>query len=360
MGKRRELYIEMKKVLLIGGAGFIGHHLALALATFNYDVHIADSFEVNNLIAHMDNDMYFSFIVQRSKLIQKCAYIHIVDARDYHELSKLVRTVKPDIIVHLAAVAHANKSNRDPHCTFDHSLRTLENTLDASIRMGVEQFIYFSSSMVYGDFAHCFPSVGYSLEEMAVRIIRGVDENSPLSPKGIYGALKLSGEMIVKAYNEVFDIPYTIIRPSALYGERCVSRRVIQVFIENVMQGKNLIVAGDGEEKLDFTYIKDFVHGFMLMIHNEKAYNETFNLTYGESRSIKEVAELVIANNCLDGNIGYITEPKIIHKERDKLMPIRGTLSVYKAKTILGYVPSYPIEVGVKQYMEWYNDDNKR
>ena len=77
--------------------------------------------------------------------------IFIQDARDYGALSRIINQVKPNVVVQLAAVSHANKSNKDPHSTFDHSLRTLENTLDAS-RNIVEHFVYFSSSMVYGHF----------------------------------------------------------------------------------------------------------------------------------------------------------------------------------------------------------------
>ena len=84
-----------------------------------------------------------------------------------------------------------------------------------------------------------------------------VDENEICSPIGIYGTLKYSGELIVKSYNYVFNLPYTIIRPSALYGERCISRRVGQIFIENALQNKEIEIHGDGSEKLDFTYIKN-------------------------------------------------------------------------------------------------------
>ena len=88
-----------------------------------------------------------------------------------------------------------------------------------------------------------------------------VDENTICNPIVIYGTLKLSGELLVKAYNNVFDLPYTIIRPSALYGERCVSRRVGQIFIENAIQNLDININGSGDEKLDFTYIEDLIQG---------------------------------------------------------------------------------------------------
>ena len=111
-----------------------------------------------------------------------------------------------------------------------------------------------------------------------------VKEERPCKPIGIYGTLKYSGELLVKAYSDVFDLPYTIIRPSALYGERCVSRRVGQIFIENAIQDLDIAINGNGEEKLDFTYIDDLINGISLCCNNKNAINQTFNLTYGKSK----------------------------------------------------------------------------
>ena len=88
-----------------------------------------------------------------------------------------------------------------------------------------------------------------------------MDEDTACEPLGIYGALKFAGEKMVIAYNQVFGLPYTIVRPSALYGERCVSRRVGQIFIENALLGQEIVVNGDGSDGLDFTYIQDLVDG---------------------------------------------------------------------------------------------------
>jgi nucleoside-diphosphate-sugar epimerase len=174
-----------------------------------------------------------------------------------------------------------------------------------------------------------------------------VTEDSQCNPLGIYDTLKYSGEQIVKAYHRVFKTPYTIIRPSALYGERCVSRRVSQIFIENAVQSLDISVNGDGSDKLDFTYIEDFVHGVILAVENENSINETFNMTYGEARTIGEMAEIL--KNHFDGiNISY--SPK------DSLTPDRGTLSVDKARDLLGYKPQNPIDVGYPKYIEWYKN----
>jgi len=324
-----------RRIAVIGGAGFIGHHIALKLKELGAEPHIFDSLQVNNLGAFTSglhdgptNDLYVSFIQDRLQLLRDAKIpMHIVDARDYHMIGRHLDHVSPHAIVHLAAVAHANRANKDPYNTFDHSLRTLENVLD-SVRVEKPHFIYFSSSMVYGNFDG-----------------EAVSEDRVCEPIGIYGALKFAGEKLVKAYNQVFDLPYTIIRPSALYGERCVSRRVGQAFIENALRGVDLTINGDGTDRLDFTYIDDLVQGVIASLQRPAAVNEIFNITYGEGRSLLELAEIVRA---------AFPNIKIQHNPRSALMPERGTLSIAKAKELLGYAPANPIEVGFKHYMDWY------
>ena len=115
-----------------------------------------------------------------------------------------------------------------------------------------------------------------------------VDEETPVTFRD-YAALKFSGEKIVKSYSQVFDLNYSIVRPSALYGERCISRRVGQIFIENALNDIEIRIDGDGEEKLDFTYIKDLVQGVKKIISTDKSRNQIFNLTFGSSRKINDM-----------------------------------------------------------------------
>ena len=212
-------------------------------------VEVIDGLQVNNLLWFASSkgvaehrDLNLHMVNDRLDLLRQAGVVlHPQDARDYHALSRILDAIKADMIVHLAAVSHAGQSNKDPYSTFDHSLRTLENALDIA-RSSVERFVFFSSSMVYGNF---------QTDE--------VDEEHPLNPMGIYGALKVGGEKMVIAYGQVFNLPYTILRPSALYGPRCVSRRVGQIYVESALQGKALRIHGDGSERLDFTYIDDLV-----------------------------------------------------------------------------------------------------
>ena len=326
--------MDGRRIALIGGAGFIGHHLALELADRGAEVHVVDGLQVNNLIhiasqPQLENQsLYLRMLHERLELLNGAEVkLHTVDARDYLKLATTLSEFKPQVIVQLAAVAHANRSNKDPYTTFDHSLRTLENALDIA-RGCCEHFVFFSSSMVYGNFQS-----------------PAIDETHPLEPLGIYGALKLSGEKIVQAYQHVFDLPYTIVRPAALYGARCVSRRVGQIFLENAMAGKALRVEGDGEESIDFTFIEDLVQGICLSIERPEARNEIFNMTFGEARTIKRLVDCVRQEF-----------PRVVvnYTERDNLRPFRGTMSVDKAKDLLGYRPVNPLEIGIPKYAAWY------
>lgn len=333
--------LEGRRVAIVGGAGFIGHHLALALVERGAEVAVVDSLQVNNLLSIQSNitdperrDLYLRMINERLDLLREAGVTLVVqDARDYSALGRILEEIEPQTLVHAAAVAHANRSNKDPFTTFDHSLRTLENALDFSRHSStVEHFVYFSSSMAYGDF-----------------LTPEVEETQPLEPMGIYGALKAAGERIVIAYQQVFGLPYTIVRPSALYGPRCVSGRVGQVFIENALLDRPLVVRNDGGGILDFTYVDDLVAGLLLVVERPEARDEVFNLTHGASRSIEDLAAVV---GDLFPGVEIIDESIL----GDPLMPRRGTLSVNKARRLLGYEPEFPIERGIPEYVAWYRE----
>ena len=324
-----------KKIIIIGGAGFIGHNLGIKLKENNFDVSIVDGLEVNNLTSVIGNYDNLPYPLLSKKIIdsrldllsEKKIPLYVQDARNYHSLSHIISKTKPEVVIHLAAVSHAVRSNKNPYNTFDHSLRTLENALDAS-RDCVKHFIFLSSSMVYGNFKK-----------------QEATEESVCEPIGIYGALKYAAEKIIIAYNQVFNLPYTILRPSALYGERCISRRVGQIFIENALFDKDLTINGDGKEKLDFTYIEDLTEGILNIINNKNSINQIFNLTYGEGREIYEMIDILKDS---------FPKLKVKKVDRDNLMPHRGTLSMNKAKSLLSFKSNWRLEKGYKRYIDWY------
>ena len=324
-----------KKITIFGGAGFIGHNLAISLKKKGYKCQLIDSLGVNNFKSKKHNKnknlrLFKKILLERFKLLKKNKLkIEIIDLRNLEKFKKKIINFKPEIVIHLAAVSHASISNKDPKYTFDHSLNTLINTLEIT-RLLKSHIIYFSSSMVYGNFKG-----------------KKVKESNLCKPIGIYGNLKLAGEMMVKSYSHVFKFPYTIVRPSALYGERCVSRRVSQMFIENALEGKEIIINGDGSEKLDFTYIEDLIQGVQKIINTKKSQYQTFNITFGNGRKIIDLVKLL-----------KLKFPSLCIKfiPWDKLTPKRGGLSINKAKNLLKYKPSFKIEVGYKKYINWYKN----
>ncbi len=324
-----------KKITIFGGAGFIGHNLAISLKKKGYKCQLIDSLGVNNFKSKKHNKnknikLFKKILIERFKLLKKNKLkIEIIDLRNLEKFKKKIINYNPDIVIHLAAVSHASISNRDPKYTFDHSLNTLINTLEIT-RLLKSHIIYFSSSMVYGNFKG-----------------KKVKENNLCKPIGIYGNLKLAGEMMVKSYSHVFKFPYTIVRPSALYGERCVSRRVSQMFIENALEGKEIIINGDGSEKLDFTYIEDLIQGVKKIINTKKSHYQTFNITFGNGRKIIDLVKLLKLKFPL---------LRIKFVPWDKLTPKRGGLSINKAKNLLKYKPSFKIEIGYKKYINWYRN----
>ena len=141
------------------------------------------------------------------------------------------------------------------------------------------------------------------------------------------------------------DLPYTIVRPSALYGPRCVSRRVSQAFIESALVGRSLRVDGEGEERIDFTYVDDVVNGVTRILEHPESRDQVFNMTAGKARSLRELVEIVQRS---------FPEVDVEYVERDALRPYRGTLLMDKARELIDFQPEVELEDGLRSYVEWY------
>lgn len=322
------------RIVISGGGGFIGHHLALALKEDGHKVTVVDSFEVNNVLQYFMapssqvREISLRILRDRVNLMRKQGIkIERVDLRNYHETSLALGRANPDVVFHLAAVSHVSSARKDPFRTFDHSQRTLENVLDFC-RSGKIRFIYNSSSMVYGPFRRC------------------VTEKSRLNPINVYGALKVGAEKLIFAYGHEFSLPFTIVRPSAVYGPRNVSRSVVQVFIEAAFKGEE-VQASEG--RLDFTYIDDLIEAYRLILANSLSIGHVFNITYGKSRKISSLVSIV------EKEVGRL---RVKWEGMDRATPPRGTLSIKKARKVLGYSPKVSLEEGVKRYAAWYRDNH--
>lgn len=335
--------LEKQRILLVGGAGFIGHNLGLELARMGADVMIADNLMVNSLIENcfgpgqdpIQRQAYQDFLLSRFSLLRDSGvHLRNCDARILTDLGRIFEEYEPTKIVHLAAIASAVDAKAEPGLCFDLQLITLRNVLEL-VRprvSSINQVMFMSSSTVYGDFEGA-----------------SVDETTFPRPEGIYANAKFMGERLVRTYRTQYGLGTTVIRPSALYGERCISQRVSQKFVENALTGKPLLLEGGGDGRLDFTYIKDLVQGQVraLALHEGPQDSNTFNITFGNARKIKELADIV--DSVVPGTI-LEERPRAVDK------PVRGTLSTERAKTVLGFEPEWTLETGYKQYCEWYVD----
>jgi len=336
-----------ERLMLVGGAGFIGHNLALELRRVGVETMIVDNLMVNSLTENVygtDRELvqaraYLNFLLDRFRMLREAGVeLRNGDARLVGDVARTFNEFRPTKVVHLSAIASAVDARQDPGLAFDLQLVTLRNLLE-QCRVGtngVNQLMFLSSSTVYGNFEGA-----------------SVDESTRPRPRGIYANAKYMGERLVRTYNHQHGLGTTIIRPSALYGERCISRRVSQVFIENSLRGRPLLLEGGGDGRLDFTYIYDLVDGMVraLALHGGKGSSETFNLTFGNARTIADLAAIV-----KDVVPGAILEER--PRAEDK--PIRGTLSTDRAREVLGFVPQWPLETGYRRYCEWYVEQWRR
>ena len=333
-------HIKDKKVLLLGGAGFIGHNLALKLLQNGASVTIADSFNINNILnlqldtsSVQDASIYNSFLDERLSLLKQAgAHFKINNVSDRYQLSSILQH-DYDVVYLLAAVSHASRSNSFPVNALENGLVPLTNVVMELSERSDTRLVYLSSSTVYGHFTKL-----------------SVDEQDICNPFGMYAVLKHTGERLLQTTAEYSNLNFSVVRPSALYGERCISRRVSQIFLENAFAGRELIINGSTHEKLDFTYIDDLLSGLILAGIHEDARGEVFNITYGDAKPVMDLVEILKR---------YFPNLRYSVTDRNQATPIRGTLSNQKAKTILGFRPEWTLQDGYAKYIEWYINRSK-
>lgn len=307
------------KILVTGGAGFIGHHVVRRLLSLGHEVIIMDNLTTYGIIEQelLDNLMEERLGGLDAKLIKTDITTHVTRTHiDIH---------KPEMIIHLASFPRAKIVNSDPANGVPTMTTGLMNLLVAGARNDVKRFVYISSSMVYGDFEG------------------GIREEAICKPGSIYASLKLAGEQITREFAKKHGFDYTIVRPSAVYGPRDVEDRVVSKFLMRARLAATLFVHGE-QETLDFSYVSDVADGIVLAALKDNGANDTFNITCGQSETLAHAAHLMTAI----ANKGVV---RIC--DRDPNMPSRGHLDIRKARCMLGYEPQILIEKGFKYYYDW-------
>lgn len=324
----------MKYAIITGGLGLIGSNIARQLIENNHVDKVVCLDHFGRYVSTLKNG-FMDYRALRIKGIEDKIIVERGDSKYYSIVHNLLEKYKPDYIFHLAALPLAKLDNLNCQEALEGSVETttafLEciNTINKHSGYLPKRFVYASSSMVYGDFQASIAT-----------------EEHPTNPKEIYGTMKLSGEIITRGLGNFYNIPFSIIRPSAVYGPTDMNRRVSQIFMDKAFNNEILKING-ADESLDFTYVKDIAKGFILSATNDSGIGETFNITHGKAHTLLEYVQEL---EKYFPNIEYEVTP------RDEFRPMRGTLCIDKAKTLLGYEPNYTLEKGIYEYYHFLKE----
>jgi nucleoside-diphosphate-sugar epimerase len=312
---------KYQKILVTGGAGFIGSHIVDKLIE-DFDVTVIDNLNTGSLanISHHNQMKNFHFIKG--------------DIRDVDLLRKSLQDI--DVVFHEAALASVTFSVKDPVLTNQVNVEGTLSLLNVSCDLNVKRFIYASSAAVYGK---------------SKSVQKKEDEN--LNPTSPYGVSKLAAENYVQVFHRLHGIETVCLRYFNVYGPR---QRVdvhgsyggvISIFINRILKNMPPMINGDGEQTRDFVYINDVVEANMLAMNSQNGAGEVFNIATGKNISINQVAETLkhIMNREDLGNIHSEPRPTDIK---------HGYANIDKAKEILGYEPQFSIEKGLTELVNWY------
>jgi UDP-glucose 4-epimerase len=310
------------KILITGGAGFIGSHLCDKYAKEGHTVLCLDNFMSGNLmnVKHLLN--YRNF-----KLIKG-------DIRDFDLLEKLMRDV--DVVFHLAAQIHVDRSYIEPKHTYEVNVMGTQNILEVARIHDAKRVIYASTSEVYGS-----------------ALYAPIDENHPLNAPHPYGASKIAADRMCYAYIQTYGMNISILRLFNIFGTRQRDigyGGVISMFTRRVLSNTPPIIYGDGMQTRDYTYVEDAVRAYDLVLNHNKPITEPINFGTGKEVSIVDLANKIIDLCGKKGNIKPVhVEPRIGEVKR-------LIADATKAKNLLGWEPKYNLEEGLNAFVQWYKN----
>lgn len=315
-----------KKVLVTGAAGFIGSHVADFLLERGDEVVVID--EVNEYYNTTIKEGNLKLLEDKFGKTNKLT-IYRGDICDEDLLTKLFEKEKPDFICHMAARAGVRPSIQDPYIYVHSNVEATARLLELSRKHKVKNFVFASSSSVYGGSSSTF----FSEDEIV---------DHPISP---YAASKKSSELLAYTYHHLYQLKVTGLRFFTVYGPRGRPDMAPFKFIDRVSRGVEMDQFGDGSSSRDYTYIDDIVDGVVRAVDRPYPY-QLFNLGKGSGTKLSEFIGLVEK---------YTGEKAVIKHLPDQPGDVPYTCAdVRKAETMLGYKSSIPFEEGVKRTVEWY------
>ena len=302
------------KILVTGGAGFIGSHVVDWLLLDGHDVAVVDDLSTGQA----------EYVAADASFYQMSVLAPELDAVFQHE--------RPDVVIHHAAQIDVQRSLADPihdmQVNGEGSLRLLE----LSRQHGVKKFIYASSAAVYGNPQYL-----------------GIDEEHPIQPMSFYGVSKYVPEQYIRIYAELYGLRFTVLRYANVYGIRQDPKGeggVVSIFVDKLLKAERPTIYGDGEQTRDFIYVEDVAAANVAAL--SRGDGEVLNISTGKPTSVNELLRLLNELNGTDVSPVY-------HPERPG--DIRHSyLNNDKARQVLGWQPKFSLREGLKKTLDYYRD----
>jgi UDP-glucuronate 4-epimerase len=309
------------KVLVTGGAGFIGSHLVEKLLTDGHGVAILDDF-----------DDFYDPQIKRANIAAaaKNVAVHDIDLRDGDKVAALFQKEKFAAVAHLAARAGVRPSIQQPQLYYDTNVTGTLHLLEGARTSGIERFIFASSSSVYG----AAKKVPFSEEEHLTQT---------LSP---YAATKIGGEFLCSTYSHLYEMRIVALRYFTVYGARQRPDLAIHQFTRKIDAGQPIDQFGDGTTRRDYTYIDDIIQGTMAALKYDGPMFDVFNLGESETMQLKDLIAAV--ENALGKKAKINQLP-----EQPGDMPLTCA-DISKARKLLNYNPKTKFSEGLPRFVDWF------
>ncbi|QHT48017.1 dTDP-glucose 4,6-dehydratase [Bacillus sp. SB49] len=316
-----------KKVLVTGGAGFIGGNFV------NYMVNKYPDITIYNL----DLLTYAGDLTKHKEIEHKANYKFIkADIADRSTIDNLFQQEQFDFVVHFAAESHVDRSITDPGIFVETNIKGTQVLLDASLKNRIEKFVHVSTDEVYGELDFD-PSTFFT-------------EETPLQPNSPYSASKASSDLLVRAYHETYGLPINITRCSNNYGPYHFPEKLIPLTISRVLNNQTVPVYGDGKNIRDWLHVEDHCKAIDLVMHNGVS-GQVYNVGGHNERTNLEVVKTIIKSLDKSEDLIEFVKDRLGHDKRYAIDPTKLEK--------LGWKPNYNFETGMEQTIKWYLN-NKR